>query len=74
MIILTSIVIESFIFTAYYPCSKKVATYKNGGVRKADWGKQRLAYRAITDWDNLDRKIKLSSSISTFRRNFFSNL
>ena len=24
MIILTTIVIESFIFTAYYPCSKKV--------------------------------------------------
>jgi hypothetical protein len=28
MIILTTIVIESFIFTAYYPCSKKVATQK----------------------------------------------
>jgi hypothetical protein len=28
MIIRTTIVIESFIFTAYYPCSKKVATQK----------------------------------------------
>jgi hypothetical protein len=28
MIILTTIVIESFIFTAYHPCSKKVATQK----------------------------------------------
>jgi hypothetical protein len=25
-----------------------------------NWGKQRLAYQAITDWNNLDRKIKLS--------------
>jgi hypothetical protein len=33
-----------------------------------------LAYQAITDWNNLDRKIKLSTSISTFKRNFFSNL
>ena len=39
-----------------------------------NWGKQRLAYQAITDWNNLDRKIKLSTSISTFKRNFFSNL
>jgi hypothetical protein len=39
-----------------------------------NWGKQRLVYQAITDWNNLDRKIKLSTSISTFRRNFFSNL
>jgi hypothetical protein len=31
-----------------------------------NWGKQRLAYQAITDWNNLDRKIKLSTSISTF--------
>jgi hypothetical protein len=29
------IVIESFIFTAHYPCSKKVPS-KNGGVRKAN--------------------------------------
>jgi hypothetical protein len=39
-----------------------------------NWGKQRLAYQAITDWNNLDRNIKLSSSISSFKRNFFSNL
>jgi hypothetical protein len=39
-----------------------------------NWGKQRLAFQAITDWNNLDRKIKLSTSISTFKRNFFSNL
>jgi hypothetical protein len=39
-----------------------------------NWGKQRLVYQAITDWNNLDRKIKLSTSISTFKRNFFSNL
>ena len=25
-----------------------------------NWGKQRLAYQAITDWNNLNRKIKLS--------------
>ena len=25
-----------------------------------NWEKQRLAYQAITDWNNLDRKIKLS--------------
>ena len=39
-----------------------------------NWGKQRLAYQAITDWNNLDRNIKLSTSISTFKKNFFSNL
>jgi hypothetical protein len=39
-----------------------------------NWGKQRLAYQAITDWNNLDRNIKLSSSISSFKRNFFSIL
>jgi hypothetical protein len=31
-----------------------------------------LAYQAITDWNNLDRKIKLSTSISTFKRNFLA--
>jgi hypothetical protein len=37
-----------------------------------NWGKQRLAYPANTDWNNLDRKIKLSTSISTFKRNFLA--
>jgi hypothetical protein len=34
--------------------------------------RERLAYQAIIDWNNVDRKIKLSSSISTFRRNFLA--
>jgi hypothetical protein len=25
-----------------------------------NWGKKRLAYQAVTDWNNLDRNIKLS--------------
>jgi hypothetical protein len=39
-----------------------------------NWGKQRLAYQAIIDWNNLDRKIKLLLVFFTFKRNFFSNL
>jgi hypothetical protein len=39
-----------------------------------NWGKQRLAYQAITDWNNLDRKIKLSTSISTLKSYKFLNI
>ena len=37
MIILTTVVIESFIFTACYPCSKKVATQKWRHDTRANW-------------------------------------
>jgi hypothetical protein len=37
MIILTTVVIESFIFTACYPCSKKVATQKWRRDTRANW-------------------------------------
>ena len=40
MIILTTIIIESFIFTAYYNSVLKRLPPKNGGVKKANWVRQ----------------------------------
>jgi hypothetical protein len=38
-----------------------------------NWGKKRLAYQAVTDWNNLDRNIKLSVVFLHLGETFFSN-
>ena len=40
---------------------------------KRNWGKQRLAYHAVNDFNSLDTSIRKSSSLVIFKRNLLSS-
>ena len=53
------------------------STSKKGNLRltyaKRNWGKQRTCYHAFKDWNNLDRNLRNSSTISDFKCKFLES-
>ena len=41
---------------------------------KRNWGKYKVDYHAISDWNLLDEEITTSDSLSRFKSNFFNKL
>ena len=41
---------------------------------KRNWGKQRINYQAIKDWNDLDSDISNAPTLVSFKRNLFSKL
>ena len=40
---------------------------------KRNWGKQRLAYHAVKDWNTLETKLKSCKTIKEFKSNFYKH-